>query len=240
MSKPTLKLDWCSTPAARYAVEQWHYSGKMPVNKTAKIGVWEDGEFIGVIVYSCGSAGVSAYGKRFGLPLTAVCELARVALRNHKASVTKIVAISLKILKHGMPNLRMVVSYADPKQGHIGGIYQGGNWFYVGRSSKDVAYKDVNGRMWHSRSVSETGFKIHCGVKSRCPKPSTMEEVPLEPKFKYLMPLDAEMRKRVEPLAKPYPKRVASIDDDATTFQAVEGGSIPTATLHQNAETASA
>ena len=28
-SKPTLKLDWCSHEAAKYAVEHWHYSKRI-------------------------------------------------------------------------------------------------------------------------------------------------------------------------------------------------------------------
>ena len=45
--KVDLRLDWCSYEAAKYAVEHWHYSKRMPKSKLAKIGVWEDGEFIG-------------------------------------------------------------------------------------------------------------------------------------------------------------------------------------------------
>jgi hypothetical protein len=45
------------------------------------------------------------------------------------------------------------------------------------------------------------------------------------------MPLDDEMRKQIEPLQKPYPKRARSIDSDATAIQAVEGGATPTRTL---------
>ena len=53
-SKPQLKLDWCSHEAAKYAVEHWHYSGRIPPSKLAKVGVWEDGQFIGAIVYGVG------------------------------------------------------------------------------------------------------------------------------------------------------------------------------------------
>jgi trehalose 6-phosphate synthase/phosphatase len=41
MSKPVLKLDWCSHEAAKYACEKWHYSGRVPTSKSARIGVWE-------------------------------------------------------------------------------------------------------------------------------------------------------------------------------------------------------
>lgn len=227
----SLRLDWCTHEAAKYAVTNWHYSKTMPVNKTARVGVWEDGAFIGCIIFSCGSAGVGSIGKSLGLAQTSVVELARVALNDHRSSVTRIVSIAIKMLVRSQPGLRLIVSYADPEQGHIGSVYQGGNWVYAGRSSKDTAFIDQSGKRWHSRSVSESGFKVHCGVRSRCPKPSTMTAVEVEPKFKYLMPLDADMRKQIEPLARPYPKRPkkhepeppasgqCDSDPDAPTFE---------------------
>lgn len=232
----SLRLDWCSTEAARFACEHWHYSGSLPVNKTARIGVWEDGKFIGAVIFSCGSAGVGSIGKRFGLPNTSVAELARVALREHATPVTRIVAIALKLLRKSQPGLRLIVSYADPRQGHIGSIYQGGGWLYVGRSSPDCVYIDKHGKEWHSRSVSESGFKVHCGVRTRCPKPSEMASVrKLEPKYKYLMPLDDAVRRLIEPLKKPYPKKcVGSDTSDTSTVQVGEGGATPTPTLQES------
>ena len=202
-----LRLDWCSYQAAKYAVENWHYSKRMPVNKTVRIGVWENSKFIGSIVFSCGSAGASSIGLRLGLSNTEIAELSRVALKNHISPVTKIIKIALQLLKKTNVKLRLIVSYADPEQGHLGVVYQAGNWFYVGRSSPDVAYIDKKGRRWHSRSVSETGTKIHCGVRVKCPKPSEMVAIKVEPKYKYLYPLDNEIRKQIEPLRKPYPKK---------------------------------
>jgi hypothetical protein len=195
-SQPELKIDWATHEAAKYAVTHWHYSKSMPVNKTVKLGVWENGVFIGAIIFSCGSAGVGSIGKSFGLKSTAVAELARVALNQHKTSVTRIVSIGLMFLKKAQTGLRLIVSYADPEKGHIGAIYQGGNWIYTGRSSPDTAYIDKTGKRWHSRSVAESGVKVHCGIKTICPKPSTMTAVKVEPKYKYLMPLDDEMRKK--------------------------------------------
>jgi RNA processing factor Prp31 len=43
--------------------------------------------------------------------------------------------------------------------------------------------------------------------KKRTVDISTATKVPILGKHRYLMPLDDEMRKRIEPLRKPYPKR---------------------------------
>ncbi len=81
--KVELKIDWATHEAAKYACEHWHYSRSVPVGKLVKFGVWEDGRFVGVVLYSCGSAGVGSIGKGLGLKSVDVAELARVALRDH-------------------------------------------------------------------------------------------------------------------------------------------------------------
>jgi hypothetical protein len=121
MNKADLKLDWCSHEAAKYAVEKWHYSGRVPKSKLAKVGVWESGKFVGCVIFGVGATPEIA--KPFGLVATQVVELVRVALSNHRAAVSRIIAIALKIVHKANPGLRVVVSFADSSQGHHGGIY---------------------------------------------------------------------------------------------------------------------
>ena len=122
--KPTLKIDWATHEAAKFAVEKWHYSRCIPKSKLAKFGVWEDGKYIGAVIYGVGAT--ADLVKRYGLEPIQGCELVRVALTSHKTEVSRIVAITLKLLKAKFSGLRLVVSFADPAQGHHGGIYQAG------------------------------------------------------------------------------------------------------------------
>lgn len=50
-------------------------------------------------------------------------------------------------------------------------------------------------------------------------------------KHRYLMPLDDEMRAKIAPLARPYPKRAGSIASDATANHAGKGSATPTPAL---------
>jgi len=50
--------------------------------------------------------------------------------------------------------VRLVVSYADPAHGHHGGIYQAGNWVYLGRTHAEAAHRVRAGTSWHGRSAS--------------------------------------------------------------------------------------
>ncbi len=63
-----------------------------------------------------------------------------------------------------------------------------------------------------------------------------MQKINLKPKYRYLMPLDDEMRAKIAPLAKPYPKRAGSKGNVVPGFQSGEGGAIPTPALQSRDE----
>ena len=138
MSKVELKLDWCSHEAAKYAVEHWHYSRRMPKSKLVTIGAWENGTFIGVVIFGYGAT--PEIGKPYGLKQTEICELVRVALNKHESPTSRILSIALKMLRKQSEGLRVIVSFADSEQGHHGGIYQATNWIFTG-SEEYHAYR---------------------------------------------------------------------------------------------------
>lgn len=235
-SRPELKLDWCSYQAAKYAVEHWHYSKCIPAGKLVKIGVWENGEFIGVVIFGRGTCGHLCAG--YGLTATEGCELVRIALKEYRTPVSRIVAISLKMLCRQSPGTRLVVSFASKIEGHHGGIYQGGNWIYTGETAfkQEFAYK---GKRMTDRQLS--GIVRKTGVRRRkYESEATITRLPTDTKHRYLMPLDEEIRQRVLPLAKPYPKRKPAPEalpvDAPRTPAGKEGGSSPTSALQRPSE----
>jgi hypothetical protein len=222
-SKTALKLDWCSHAAAKYAVEKWHYSRSMPVAKSARVGVWEDEKFIGVVIYSWGAN--QNIGKPYGLPMLQVAELVRVALNQHTSPVSRILSIAQKLLTKQSPGIRLLVSFADTEQGHHGGIYQASGWVYAGATSPKIDYVS-RGKKLQRRAYTGSNFG-----SGRLSLPADAEKVRSPRKYRYLMPLDDDMRQRIAPLARPYPKRAGSIVADAPANHAGEGGSVPTPAL---------
>ena len=216
-SRPELKIDWATHVAAKYACEHWHYSGCIPKSKLAKFGVWEDGVFIGAVIYGVGAT--SDLVKRYGLKTIQGCELVRVALRKHSSPVSRIIAITLRLMKKQFPGLRLIVSFADPGHGHNGAIYQAGGWIYNGVSQASDEYL-YRGKRWQGRSFRNS----HKGME----KHPDVEVVKGSSKYRYLMPLDKEMRKQIEPLRKPYPKRPAD-GSNLTSSQARRFDSDPDA-----------
>ena len=224
-----LRLDFCSHDAARHAVMRWHYSRRMPKCKLVKIGVWEDGRFCGAIIYGLGANRHLA--SPFGLESTEAVELVRVALCSGRQYPTsKCVAISLRLLRRQSPGLKLVVSYADRGEGHMGTLYQAGGWLYLGASEQ--SYLKVKGKIEHPRTLYDRygrqGQSIPWLRQHVDPK---AERVPMAPKLKYVYPLDPKLRRELAAVALPYPKRERSDTGDAPAVQAGEGGSTPTRSL---------
>lgn len=230
--RPILRMDWCSHKAAVYAVKHWHYAKSMPMGRLVKVGVWENDRYIGCVVFAQGNN--QHQGKAFDLGLFEVCELIRIALCHHQTPVSRIVSIALSFLKKFCPGIQLVVSYADPAQGHHGGIYQAGNWTYVGLGGSGEAFYDSSGKRLHSRSHNASGAaKIQFGQFSHSSAIGVVHRVRLPRKYKYLMALNPSLQKRISLLAKPYPKCERSAEN-GTAVPPAGGGVIPTRSLQSS------
>ncbi len=229
MSKHDLKIDWATHAAAKYAVENWHYSQVLPVPPLVKVGVWEKGKYIGAVIFSRGAN--NNLLKPFGLAQTQGCELTRIALTKHSAPVSRVVRLALQFLKRNSPELRLIVSFADPSEGHHGGVYQAGNWIYTGRQPDTTEYIAPDGKQWHGRMVSKDGKIKVQGKYRKCWRHDQCTPVKKPGKHRYLMPLDKEMKERILPLSKPYPKRPTEANSGD---QPESGGATPTRTLQSS------
>lgn len=199
----TVQVAPCNFEAAKHAVMNWHYSKAMPSGKLIKFGVWENKKFIGAIIYGRGAT--PRLGLPYGLEQTEVCELVRVALTDHNAPVSQLIAQTIKQIKQTNPGLRLIISFADSAQNHHGGIYQAGNWLYLGQS---LAHRFiVNGQMFHPRSLGAKygvgGQSIPWLQKHIDPKAHSIK---VPGKHRYVFPLDKQTRRKLEKQAQPYPR----------------------------------
>ncbi|MDE2024879.1 MAG: protein Mom [Patescibacteria group bacterium] len=206
-----LKIAWCTFEAAKFAVMNWHYSKCMPAGKLIKIGVWENDKFIGCVLFGSGANNV--LGKPYGLSQIECCELVRIALNKHQTPVSRIVSISIKMLLKLCPKLRLIISFADDEQNHIGAIYQAGNWIYLGRSKAAEEYL-VNGKRMHGRSMRAL-YSTHVGK-------DFIKKIMGSSKYRYAMPLDDKMKSDLMKLSKPYPKRVKQATGETITKAEVQ------------------
>lgn len=206
------EIELVNQQAALYAVKNWHYSKSLPASKLIRMGVFEDKKFIGVIIFSRGAS--PHLGTALDLDQTEVCELTRIALDKHATPVSQLVAQALRLLKESNPGLKCVVSFADPKEGHKGGIYQAGNWIYTGQSNSVVEYF-IDGR-W-----------MHCRNAYHHPKRPTASTRTMPGKFRYLMPLDKQFRRKILKLALDYPHAIEGLEVSRSNSVTKVRGAIP-------------
>jgi hypothetical protein len=227
-AKTALRVDWATDDAVQYACGHWHYSRSVPVGTNVKVGAWEGDRFIGIVLFSRGAN--RHIGNPFGLTQTEVCELSRVALRDHRTPVSRIVMLAIRFLRKSSPGLRLIVSYADTMQGHHGGIYQAMGWTYtgVGKTTRVV----VHGEVLHGKTASSrygrTGFNLKWLIANVDPAATRIDG---GDKHRYVLPLDDDMRAQVAPLAKPYPKQQA--DSITREKQAMTGSTGTAAAQHR-------
>ena len=142
------------------------------------------------------------------------------------------------MLRRQSPGLKLVVSYADRKEGHLGIIYQATNWLFLGEANQP--YIRLKGAVVHPRSLYERygrgGQSIPWLRKHVDPH---ARKVPMPNKLKYSYPFDATVKRQLAAVTKPYPKRqsAGSIVVDASTAQVGEGGSNPTSALQTSGAT---
>ena len=229
--KTKLLIAPCSYKASKYAIMNWHYSKCMPAGKCQTLGIWENDKFMGAVVIGTGAGNITL-GKQYGLAKMRMAEITRVALTTHKTTVSRLLSICIKIVKRNNDKLRLLVSLADPIRNHIGTIYQAQGWIYVGKTAESKTYIGYDGKEYHERVVSPTGRKKQYSRYVKCMKPKEAKSIRINPgKHKYLYPLDKEMRKQIEPLRKPYPKRPVGETVSRPANQPEVSGSIPTTGL---------
>ena len=221
-----MRLTKATPQAVKYACLHFHYAKAVPVN-TIGYNVYNDaGEWCGVILYGTGAT--PNIGRPYGIPQGGVLELVRVALNGKQEHTSQAVAMSLKQLHKDVPHCRLVVSYADCDQSHLGTIYQATNWVYVstenrgGRGAFIINGKKTHPKSVYSKMVMIDGKLVHCPQTIEAIRkyfdPDAVEFI-TQGKRKYLMPMDKKMKKQIAPLAKPYPKNEDWVKIDRKTFK---------------------
>lgn len=161
---------------------------------------------MGVVLF--GNGANYRIGAEYGLFMGEVCELVRVALSGEQGHghTSEVVADALRRLHRDHPMIRLVVSYADADQSHMGTIYQATNWVYVGTRNEGAASNIyVDGERVHHKTATED-MTLSEFVSEMRARGHEVRVEQTKGKRKYLMPLDMKMRKRVRKLAQPYPK----------------------------------
>jgi len=142
-----------SVKEARPYIATHHYSKTMPDSTTDVFMGFYDGVFAGVCVFGMGTGKGQYYRLIPDLEDGEYRELTRLWSPDGmpKNTESRLISESIKLLPK---KVKIVLSYADPSQGHLGKIYQATNWLYIGRTHGGEKMIDGDGKELHPRLVS--------------------------------------------------------------------------------------
>lgn len=159
---------------AKEFITQHHYSGSYPAARFRVGLMLKPGSFQPSFLAGCAVLSVpmqsAVVPKYLGVEANEGVELGRLVLLDHDAlgfnAESYFVARAFKLLREALPNLKGVVSYADPlprfaadgelvKPGHAGTIYKALNGRYHGRSGKRTLIISRSGQVVSERALSK-------------------------------------------------------------------------------------
>ena len=135
-------------------IESYHYSHNVNGVKIAHcFSIEFNGKQVGGVIY--GALSTTAW-KKFADSEKKVIELRRLVLLDEagRNSESRVIGWTLRWIKKHYKDVEVIVSYADPAYGHSGVIYRASNFKYVGMTSPDKGFRDVEtGKTFHSRAL---------------------------------------------------------------------------------------
>lgn len=238
---------------AKPIIEEGHYSHYMPQSYLC-LGFYYEEWLATVIVYGP-PVGRNVAGSVFeGGTERNVWELVRLFSYDWagKNSESRAIGLSIKYIKKHHPEVVALVSYADPYEGHQGGIYKATNWRFEGRFDYSYPIILVDGKQRHPRGLySEFGS---CGIdflrEKLGDRLKLSERKTAKLRFTYALHKDVKFNKPALPYLKKLSKQVgtkyedssygalAQSDDSSTVEcppnQEEDSGSIPTSSHIDN------
>lgn len=241
-----LRVSPISSQDARRVIKALHYSGRIVFNSQLHYGVFLKGKCGGALQF-----GPSLYKRQMlslveGTQWNEFLELNRMALADWlpRNGESRVIAITMGLLRKNYPHLKWIVSFADASQCGDGAIYRASG-FVLTRicPNSQIWRKGETGKIAHRTTYTKGRHSLRSGGSSM----GRFKEAGWSPipgfQLRYIFFLDPSAKDRLTVPIIPYSeikrrgismykgKRVASIDSDTPDHPLGEGGASPTATL---------
>tara|TARA_Y100000593_G_scaffold95015_1_gene198311 strand:- start:50191 stop:50949 length:759 start_codon:yes stop_codon:yes gene_type:complete len=212
-------------------IEKYHYSHAWTSCRYALGLFYETGndhaffdekeeKLIGVAVYGYPVGRLAAQSISSELENKNVLELTRLFIHDGygKNIESSFISRTFEWLKTNDKSIKALLSYADPKEGHLGGIYQATNWVYQGDK---IRYCDSwllrleeDGDWIHSRTIfAMYGTNNMEKLKDKIGHTFWLKEDPRKHRYVYFLGTKKEKKKFIKSLKHPsmdYPKNTGN------------------------------
>lgn len=159
-----------SAQDARRVIRDLHYSGKVDTRSQLHLGVFLDGLLKGALQFGPSLDKRKSIGLVDGTLWNEYVDLHRLALSDDlpRNSESRVLAVSMRLLRKHYPHLKWVLSYADATQCGDGTIYRAAGFILTQIRKNTSMWRLPDGTV-HCKIVFEPGFggSTTAGVKGR-------------------------------------------------------------------------
>ena len=140
-----------------------HYAKRVPSTIQYAYGLFQQQKLVGIIAYSIPASASLCEGVAGKNNKGFVIELSRLVLKNNKKNEASIlIGASFKLL----PKPKIIVSYADTQEKHLGVVYQATNFMFTGTTKERTDMAGADGK--HSRHhLGDATNRVHRSAKHR-------------------------------------------------------------------------
>lgn len=141
-----------SSSLAREYISLYHYTHLYPDSTRECFAGYYSNTLCGIITYGTGVSMNIFKSIKHDITSNNVRELTRLWSPNGmpKNTESKLISKSIKMLPK---EVKIIVSYSDIGQNHIGTIYQASNFIYLGTTKGSKIIVDNNGQYFHPRNI---------------------------------------------------------------------------------------
>ena len=241
VDKTKITLREINTSVAKDLIVKNHYSHAWTMCSCA-IGIFhevknEDSFFeddneqlIGALIYGNPVGRSAAASICKGVKINEVYELTRLWIADGfgKNIESYCIAQSFHYLKKHRPKIKLLISYSDPDQQHLGGIYQATNWAYQGcglnlMPNYSISLQENPYKWIHSRTVSERwGSHNVEHLRKTVGRPFWRRQEPSKHRYIYFLTGKGEtkkLKKQLKHPLMPYPKNADDFNFPVEFYQ---------------------
>ncbi|MFA5423378.1 MAG: hypothetical protein WC374_05925 [Phycisphaerae bacterium] len=189
-----------------------HYSKKIYSGSYIHLGVFMDGELVGILQYGYAMNPQSMDGVVAGTKIDEYLELNRMWLHDKapRNSESKAISYSIKYIKRKYKKIKWIQSFADERCGRFGVVYQAANFQYYGEHKSD--FWELDGVVYHNiiMTVKEGASQYNATTKRLQENRDRATKYSLR-QFRYLYFINEREKKNCRLKQKPYPKHGAIV-----------------------------
>lgn len=154
LTKDKYYVEKCDIDTVRKICKEKHYLHRVP-SIIASYGLYRGDLLLGIVTFGIPPSPqlMKICGEDYK---KSVLELNRLWCYDEspKNSESFLISQGIKMLKKDKPDIKILISFADTREGHLGYIYQASNWYFTGYSIPGGGSIVINGKEFHPKNLN--------------------------------------------------------------------------------------